>query len=121
MAETGEERTEARPSGAGALFDGRYRIIGEIGRGGFGTVQLVEDTLRDNRRLALKSILPEHATTREFEQRFHREIDVLRSLGHPSIPAIVNDGRAPDGTFYFTMDYVEGESMASLVLSLIHI
>lgn len=115
MSETGDERTEARSAGAGALFDGRYRVLSEIGRGGFGSVRLVEDTLRGGRRLALKSILPELASTREFEQRFHREIDVLRSLAHPSIPAIVNDGRAPDGTFYFTMEYVEGEALSELV------
>ena len=97
------------------LFDGRYRVLETIGRGGFGEVQLVRDTLRDGREVALKSILPEHAKSPEFGKRFDREIDVLRTLQHPSIPQIINDGRAPDGTFYFTMEYVDGTPLGRVV------
>ena len=109
------DATQQNPDAPRPLIDGRYRVIAPIGAGGFGEVQLVEDTLRKGRRYALKSILPEHSSSPEFEQRFHREIDVLRALQHPSIPQIVNDGRADDGAFYFTMEFVNGRPLGELI------
>ncbi len=90
------------------LFDGRYRVVRTLGAGGFGRVDLVADTLHEDKLLALKIVLPQHQDVREFEGRFRNEIRVLRALQHQGIPQIFNDGRTERGEFYFTMDYVEG-------------
>ncbi len=96
---------------AGELFDRRYRIAKVLGQGGFGKVFLVEDTFHSNERLALKLVLPEHQEKSEFARRFKNEIRVLRTLQHPGIPQIFNDGITDAGEAYFTMAFVVGRSL----------
>lgn len=103
------------PAGTRPLFDGRYRVVRTLGEGGFGRVDLVEDTLRKDERIALKVILPEHNRATEFERRFQNEISVLRALRNPGISQIFNDGRTADGEFYYTMEFVDGVSLEELL------
>jgi len=90
-----------------ALAD-RYRIEREIGRGGMGTVFLARD-LRHGRPVALKTLSPELAAALGPE-RFLREIVIAAGLNHPHIVALYDSGQA-GGTFFYTMPYVEGESL----------
>jgi serine/threonine-protein kinase len=90
-----------------ALAD-RYRIEREIGRGGMGTVFLAQD-LRHARPVALKILSPELAAALG-PQRFLREIVIAARLNHPHIVALYDSGQA-GGTFFYTMPYVEGESL----------
>ncbi|NJD10839.1 MAG: serine/threonine protein kinase, partial [Gemmatimonadetes bacterium] len=90
-----------------ALAD-RYRIEREIGRGGMATVYLATD-LKHGRRVALKVLRPELAASLGTE-RFVREIRTTAQLTHPNILPIHDSGEA-DGTLFYVMPYVEGESL----------
>jgi len=87
---------------------GRYEIERELGRGGMATVYLARDTNHD-RPVALKVLHPELAESLGAE-RFQREIRVAASLQHPHILS-VHDSGTTDGYLWFTMPFVEGESL----------
>src|SRR5713101_7225370 len=87
---------------------GRYRIERELGRGGMATVYLAHD-LRHDRPVALKILLPELAATLGPE-RFQREIHFAARLQHPHILTVLDSGEAA-GQLWFTMPFVEGESL----------
>ncbi|HEU4588024.1 MAG TPA: protein kinase [Gemmatimonadales bacterium] len=90
-----------------ALCD-RYALERELGRGGMATVYLARD-LKHDRLIALKVLRPELADTLGAE-RFLREIRIAARLQHPNILPVHDSGDAA-GHFWFTMPYVEGESL----------
>ena len=90
-----------------ALAD-RYRIERELGRGGMATVFLAHD-VRHDRPVALKVLHPELAATLGPE-RFQREIKFAARLQHPHILTVLDSGETA-GQLWFTMHYVEGESL----------
>src|SRR5919202_916645 len=90
-----------------ALGD-RYTIERELGRGGMATVYLATDT-KVGRRVAIKVLLPELAAAVGGE-RFHREIQIATRLTHPNILPVYDSGEA-DGTLYYVIPFVEGESL----------
>jgi TolB-like protein/Flp pilus assembly protein TadD len=90
-----------------ALHD-RFSIERELGRGGMGLVWLARD-LRHNRQVALKVIRPELASVVGAE-RFGREIQLAAQLQHPNIVPVYESGQC-EGTLYYVMPYVEGESL----------
>jgi eukaryotic-like serine/threonine-protein kinase len=90
-----------------ALAD-RYQLDRELGRGGMATVFLAHDP-RHDRPVALKVLHPELAATLGPE-RFQREIKTAARLQHPHILTLLDSGEAA-GQLWFTMPYVEGESL----------
>src|SRR6266480_2152463 len=90
-----------------ALSD-RYRIERELGRGGMATVFLAHD-LKHDRPVALKVLHPELAAALGPE-RFEREIKLAARLQHPHILSVHDSGEAA-GHLWFTMPFVEGESL----------
>jgi serine/threonine-protein kinase len=90
-----------------ALHD-RYLVERELGRGGMAIVILVQDR-KFNRPVALKVLRPELAAAMGIE-RFLREIEIAAKLTHPNILALYDCGEA-DGFLFYTMPYVEGESL----------
>src|SRR5262249_45775029 len=91
---------------------GRYRVLGEIGRGGMGLVLRSHDP-ELGRDLALKVMLGDHAGHPEVVQRFHEEAQVGGQLQHPGMVPVYELGRADDGRPYFTMKLVKGETLAN--------
>jgi serine/threonine-protein kinase len=86
---------------------GPYRLIGEIGSGGMGTVFLAERVDEQyDQRVAIKLLrgLP----TRESTERMRRERQILADLSHPHIARLLDGGRTPDGQPYLVMEYVDG-------------
>ena len=85
-----------------------YTLERELGRGGMATVFLAQD-LRHERPVALKVLHPDLARTLGPE-RFQREIKLAARLQHPHILTVHDSGDAA-GQLWFTMPYVEGESL----------
>jgi len=94
--------------GPGTALAGRYAVERELGRGGMATVYLARD-LKHDRPVAVKVLRPEIAAILGAE-RFLREIQIAARLQHPHILALYDSGDA-DGTLYYVMPYVEGQSL----------
>ncbi|HEY9507281.1 MAG TPA: serine/threonine-protein kinase, partial [Gemmatimonadales bacterium] len=92
---------------ADALRD-RYLLERELGRGGMATVYLAQD-LRHGRPIALKVLHPDLAQSLGPE-RFQREVHLAARLQHPHILS-VHDSGEDAGRLWFTMPFVEGESL----------
>ena len=90
-----------------ALRD-RYTLERELGRGGMATVYLAQD-VKHERPVALKVLLPELAASLG-PDRFQREIKLAARLQHPHILTVHDSGEAA-GQLWFTMPFVEGESL----------
>ena len=89
-------------------LSGRYQIERELGHGGAAFVFLATD-LKTNNAVAVKVLRPELAAALG-EARFHREVEIVRGLEHPNILPLLDSGSA-DGLIYFTMPFVEGETL----------
>jgi serine/threonine protein kinase/tetratricopeptide (TPR) repeat protein len=89
-------------------LQGRYAFERELGRGGMATVYLAQD-LRHDRPVALKVLHPELAVSLG-DDRFQREIKLAARLQHPHILTVYDSGES-QGRYWFTMPYVEGESL----------
>jgi serine/threonine protein kinase/serine/threonine protein phosphatase PrpC len=91
-----------------AALGDRYRIQRELGSGGMATVYLAEEP-QHGRLVALKVLHPHLAATLG-PDRFLREITLTANLTHPHILPLFDSGQA-DGYLFYTMPYVEGESL----------
>jgi TolB-like protein len=85
-----------------------YQVERELGRGGMATVYLAQD-LRHGRAVALKLLRPDLAVALGPE-RFQREIQLAARLQHPNILTVLDSGGS-GALLWFTMPYVEGESL----------
>ena len=100
----------AAASGAPPTWVGRYRISGELGRGGMGAVYRAIDE-SSGRVLALKRLESAHQTTCAL---FEREYHTLTSLKHPSVIEAYDFGIDDQGRRYYTMELLEGDDLASV-------
>src|SRR5882724_6000007 len=117
--ETPSDETEAfdtsAPTAAGWELPGdRYRVIGEIGRGGMGVVLRVVDT-SFNRPLAIKVLRHTQNRSDAAERRFVDEARITGQLQHPGIPPAHEVGRLADGRPYFSMKLIEGQTLSQLL------
>jgi len=88
---------------------GKYRILGEIGKGGMGIVyRAVHKTLESE--VALKVLLPAEGTNPKMIAWLLREAQAASKLRHPNIVS-VHDVDEFEGEHYIAMDYIEGQSM----------
>jgi serine/threonine protein kinase len=88
-----------------------FTIVRELGQGGMGQVYEAQQT-NPARRVALKVLTSSLAANDDARNRFAGEIEVLARLTHPNIVHIYTSGRAPDGSLYFTMQLVQGITLA---------
>jgi predicted Ser/Thr protein kinase len=97
----------------GRLIAGRYRVIALLGKGGMGEVYRADD-LTLGQAVAIK-FLPEEATRDEaMRERFRNEVRIARRVSHPNVCRVYDVGEV-DGQTFFTMEYVDGEDLASLL------
>ena len=94
----------------GDLVAGRYRIVRELGRGGYGVVFRArqEAIARD---VAIKFLLPDVASDPVEVERFRREVFHASSLEHPHTVTLFDYGNSPSGLFYVVMEYLRGQSL----------
>ena len=96
----------------GERFRG-YRIIKHIGSGAMGDIYKAKQISMD-RIVALKILKKSLSEDRSFAKRFIREARSAGRLNHPNIIQIYDVGRE-DGTYFFSMEYVEGESLDTII------
>jgi serine/threonine protein kinase len=94
---------------------GRYKVVGELGRGAMGAVYRAVDPLID-REVAIKTLLPNvpEDAMDEVRERFIREARSAGRLNHPSIVTIFDVGEQ-DGVAYIAMELLEGRSLQQML------
>jgi WD40 repeat protein/serine/threonine protein kinase len=86
---------------------GRYKLLEQIGEGGFGVVWMAEQEEPVRRRVALK-IIKLGMDTREVVARFEGERQALAMMEHPNIARVFDGGATDTGRPYFVMELVKG-------------
>ncbi len=88
---------------------GRYRIEGEVGRGGMGAVfAAVRDDGEFEQKVAVK-LIKSGLHTEMVARRFRHERQILASLEHPHIARLLDGGVTEDGLPFYVMEFIEGE------------
>ncbi len=98
---------------SGTLLAERYRIIGMLGKGGMGEVYRAND-LRLGQAVALKFLPEETARDARALARFHTEVRIARQVSHTNVCRVYDIGEV-DGLPFLSMEYVDGEDLASLL------
>jgi serine/threonine protein kinase len=93
------------------MLSNRYRIVAALGRGGMGEVYRADD-LKLGQAVALK-FLPQSLTADPGAlARFHNEVRIARQVSHSHVCRVYDIGEV-DGLPFLTMQYIDGEDLAS--------
>ncbi|MBK8173273.1 MAG: protein kinase [Sandaracinaceae bacterium] len=100
----------------GKVMLGRYRIVKMLGEGGMGRVYLAEQKMgAATRKVAIKTLHPELSGDPQLVARFNRESETVIELSHPNTIQFYDFGELEDKTLFIVMEFIEGESLASLL------
>ena len=99
----------------GEVLASRYRIEHRLGEGAMGVVYKAKH-VKVGRPFAVKVLHPNLLTNHKMEQRFEREAELAGRLRHPNVISVVDVGETHEGFRYMVMDYVEGKSLAALLV-----
>ncbi|MGE3542085.1 MAG: HEAT repeat domain-containing protein [Candidatus Tectimicrobiota bacterium] len=102
---------DAKQLEPGMLLDGRYRVIRRVGKGGFGSAMLVEDTVV-HEDIILKFLHPSLAADSDVIKRFIRELRLARKITHENIIRIY-DFLSVCGTYAISMEYFPSHTLAA--------
>jgi Protein kinase domain len=97
----------------GETLAGRYRIVGKLGRGGMGEVYRADD-LTLGQPVALKFLPRASVQDSAFIDRFRAEVRNARGVSHPNVCRVYDIGEV-NGEQFISMEYVDGEDLASLL------
>jgi tRNA A-37 threonylcarbamoyl transferase component Bud32 len=103
----------------GTILADRYRVIGLLGRGGMGEVYRADD-LKLGQPVALKFLPPKLSEDPVRRERFFAEVRITRQLSHPNICRVYDIGEV-DGRHFLSMEYIDGEDLASLMKRIGHL
>ncbi|MBI1786555.1 MAG: protein kinase [Acidobacteria bacterium] len=113
----GTAPSSGAPEGArflpGTTLAGRYRIVAPVGNGGMGEVYRADD-LKLGQTVALKFLPESLAHDGAALARFHREVRTARQVSHPNVCRVFDIGES-DGAPFLSMEFVDGEDLASLL------
>lgn len=104
------DETKIHPSGLEqpGVTIGPYKLLEQIGEGGFGTVYMAQQDSPIRRRVALKIIKP-GMDTKQVIARFESERQALAVMDHPNIARVIDAGSTISGRPFFVMELVRGE------------
>ncbi len=97
----------------GRVLAGRYRVLGLLGAGGMGEVYQADDLLL-GQVVAVKLLPRALANDPEYLSRLLNEVRVAREVSHPNVCRVHDIGEA-DGRHFLSMEYIDGEDLASLL------
>ncbi|EDM76287.1 serine/threonine protein kinase [Plesiocystis pacifica SIR-1] len=98
----------------GVELSGRYRVEKRLGKGGMGSVYLVEHTTI-RKRFAVKVLAKKYANKPDLVQRFLREAQSASAIDHPNVVEISDFGETPTGSVFFVMELFEGEDLRAML------
>ena len=98
---------------------GHYRIIEKLGSGGMGEVYRADD-LKLGQPVALKFLPPKLTEDSVRRERFFAEVQITRQLSHPNICRVYDIGEI-DGRHFLSMEFIDGEDLASLIKRIGHL
>jgi serine/threonine-protein kinase len=116
-----ETRLDSSPSGPvdvagyapGTILAQRYRIVALVGRGGMGEVYRADD-LRLGQAVALKFLPVALEDDEVARERLLAEVRSARTVSHPNVCRVYDVGEV-NGRYFLTMEYIDGEDLASLL------
>lgn len=100
------DASDAITEGPGTII-GPYKLLEQIGEGGFAVVFMAEQTEPVRRKVALKILKP-GMDSKQVIVRFEAERQALAMMDHPNIAKVLDAGQAKSGRPYFVMDLVKG-------------
>lgn len=95
---------------AGDVIDGKYRVVRLVGQGAMGSV-FEAQSVRLNRRVAIKVMHADVAREKSLVKRFEREAQAAASIGSAHIVNVFDLGDLPNGERYMVMEFLDGESL----------
>ncbi len=101
----------------GHMLNGRYRIISQVGTGGFGAVYKAADSPYGDRPVAVKEISLYGLKAQEAIEAtdtFNREVSLLSGLTHPNLPRVYDHFTDPEH-WYLVMEFIEGETLEEIL------
>ena len=110
-----EKRLDITKLKAGDVIEGRYKFIDQIGKGAFGTVLLVEDTVVEE-RLILKFLNPNVSSDEEMLKRFVHELRYSRKITHKNVIRIY-DFLHLGGLYAISMEYFPSHTLGGEVIN----
>jgi hypothetical protein len=99
----------------GTTIADRYVIEALVGEGAMGLVYRAHHARLNRRLFALKLMFGDVAADAAMRMRFAQEADSASRFCHPNVVSVVDFGRTERGILYLAMDYVDGETLASLI------
>jgi serine/threonine protein kinase len=120
----GDRRTSVGPVSAhnrlpafnfapGSMVADRYRVVALLGRGGMGEVYGADD-LKLGQRVALKFLPTDRGKSTSWRDQFYAEVRMARQVSHPNVCRVYDVGES-DGRLFLSMEFVDGEDLASLL------
>ncbi|MBF2015823.1 MAG: serine/threonine protein kinase [Rivularia sp. T60_A2020_040] len=112
---------EPLPLASASIIIDRYKIVRQLGQGGFGRTYLAEDMQQSDKICVLKEFAPQVEEDKDLQKAkelFEREANVLKQLQHPQIPRLhcsLQVKLANKDFFFLVQDYVEGENYQDLL------
>lgn len=100
----------------GSVIAERYHIMKKLGEGGMGQVYLAEH-VKMGRKSAVKVMNPGMVKDVDAIARFNREAANASRINHPNVCGIYDFGETPEGIIYLAMEFIEGQSLTSLIAS----
>ncbi len=100
----------------GKTIGGKFKIVKLVGEGGMGCVYLGEQSVGDAvRKVAIKTLHVHLSKDPKILARFERECGTIAQLQHPNTIQLYDFGKTDDGILYMVMEFVQGESLASVL------
>ena len=113
-AASGSTTAQGQSIRPGAKVGDRFELVDELGRGAFGVVWKAKDTRLKNKPVAVKMLLERALATPDAVKRFRAEADLLCSVNHAHVPAVLDLGEFANQQ-YIVFAFVHGQTLRDVI------